>query len=59
MCSWQPIKITTSEELLINTLPNVLEGKICNRKATLGTESFAKKELRNRLPTFFLFAAVK
>lgn len=40
--SWQPIKITTSEESLINTLLNLQEGKVCNRKSNSGHKIFGE-----------------
>ena len=59
MCSWQSIKITASEESLINTLLNLLEGKICNGKSNSGHKMFCKGGRKKAFPTWFLPCCVK
>lgn len=52
MCSWQSIKITTSEESLINMLLNLLEGKICDGKSNSEHKIFCKGRGKKKKKAF-------
>lgn len=53
-CSWQSIKITMSEERLINMLLNLQEGKICNSKSNSGHKNLTKEEVKKLFKPAFL-----
>lgn len=60
VCSWQPVKITTSEENLINTLLNIMEGKICNSRRNSGHTRLQRRKKKKSLSnSLFPFCCVR
>lgn len=55
VCSWQPVKITTSEENLINTLLNIMEGKICNSRRNSGHTRLQRRKKKKSFKLAFSF----
>lgn len=58
-CSWQPVKITTSEENLINTLLNIMEGKICNSRRNSGHTRLQRRKKKKSFKLAFSFLLYK
>lgn len=59
VCSWQPLKITTSEENLINTLLNIMEGKICNSRRNSGHTRLQRRKKKSLSNSLFPFCCIK